>query len=287
MRQLVTVTIVSLWALAVVLPLRADDPAAQKKEGDQKGVAAGKEKAAAENPAREARVKALTEQMEKIQKELAKEAGGFPGPGTGDFKEMQLKMTAEMQKMQAAAREQTEQMRKLPEEMIRQMTPRAGAFAPGAIPGAPGFPGGPMPDASQQMLQQMKMMLQNLDNAALAGSGAGTGEHDPVEIGQKMVIAGLDVQLRGLAARINATDDKKAKETLTGEFRELIEKVVEGRKKLRDRAIVQLEKRLAELKKHGEKEESAEQMAKRLLEAAKTDATAAAVDSPTKETRKP
>jgi small-conductance mechanosensitive channel len=263
MRKLMSVPLVCLWALAVTLPLPGDDKPGANKDAEKQEVGPGKEKVGAEKTTREARIKELMQQMEKIQRALAEESQAL---SAGDLKEKQQKMTAEMRKMQ--------------EEMQRQMQQRGAAFPPGGAIGGLG-------DPSQMALQQMKMMLQNLENFGGAlPAGMPTGDHDPVEIGQKMVIAGLEVQLKGLAGRINATEDKEAKQKLTSEFREIVEQVVEGRKKLREKTILQLEKRLAELKKQGGKDESADQMAKRLLEAGTGDEKGLSDEAPTKEAKK-
>lgn len=283
MRKLLTVPLVCLWSLIIALPVRADDKPAEKKEG-----AAEKEKTGAEKPSREARIKALMEQMEKIQRALAEESVVPPAGAPADVIEMQKKMAAEYEKMLAATRGQGDQARKMQEEMLRQFQQRGGiGFPPGSVPGGLPLAGGPG-DASQMMLQQMKQLLNQFDTTAgeLPG-GILAAEHDPLEIGQKMVIAGLEVQLKGLAVRINATEDKEAKQKLTVEFRELVEKVVEGRSKLRERTIQQLEKRVAELKKQGQQEEPADQVARRLLEAGKNDVKGSAGDPAAKEAKKP
>ncbi|MGE5191527.1 MAG: hypothetical protein ACM3U2_03435 [Deltaproteobacteria bacterium] len=268
MRKLMTVSLVCLWALAVTLPLRADEKSAGKNDTGKRDIQkretpAEKEKPDATIGGPEARMKSLMQQMEKLQRAMAEESQAL---AAGDLKEKQQKMAAEMKKMQ--------------EEMMRQMQQRGIAFP------QPGAFGAPV-DPAFHALQQAKMMLQSLESAtgAIPG-GLGTGEQDPVEIGQKMVIAGLEVQLKVLAARINATEDEDARQKLTAEFREIIEQVVAGRKKLRERTIQQLETRLAELKKNAEKDETADQIAKRLLESAKGGQKASADETPTKEAKK-
>lgn len=286
MRKLMTVALVCLWSLAVTLPLRADEKPVEKKD------AAADKKIGSEK--REARIKSLMEQMEKIQRALAEESAFHPVTAPADLGEMQKKMALEYEKVLAATREQAEQARKMQEEMMRQFQQRSGTvLAPGGVPGGVALPGGTafpggLGDPSQMMLQQMKQLLRQFD--ATAGElplGAFAADHDPLEIGQKMVIAGLEVQLKGLAARINATEDKDAKQKLSTEFRELVENVVEGKKKLRERTIQQLEKRVADLKKQGQQEETADQAARRLLEAATSDAKVSAAEPATKEANKP
>lgn len=280
MRKFMTAPLVCLWALAVIFPLRADEKPAEKKD------AAAEKKGGSEK--REARIKALMEQMEKIQRALAEESAAFPAGAPADLTEMQKKMAAEYEKMMAATREPGDQARKIREEMMRQFQQRGGiGFAPGSVPGGQPLPGGPG-DPSQLMLQQMKQFLIQFDASAGEFPGGMLAvEHDALEIGQKMVIAGLEVQLKGLAARINATEDKEAKQKLTAEFRELVEKVVEGRAKLRERTIVQLEKRVAELKRQGQQEETADQVARRLLEAGTNDAKESGGNQNPKEAKKP
>ncbi len=266
MRKFMTVPLVCLWARAVTFPSRADEKSAGKNETGKKDVqrqeaAAGQEKADAAT--REARIQSLMQQMQKLQRALIEESQAL---SAGDLKEKQEKMVVEMKKML--------------EEMMRQMQQRGIAIPqPGAF--------GASVDPSSQALQQAKMMLQSLENVggALPG-GFGAGDQDPLEIGQKMVLAGLEVQLKALAGRINATEDKEAKQKLTAEFRGIIDQVVAGRKKLRERTVQQLEKRLAELKKNAEKEETADQMARRLLESGKGEEQASADETPTKEAKK-
>jgi small-conductance mechanosensitive channel len=267
--MLKTILLVSLWALAGTFSLSADEKSAEKaesgkKDAEKQGIAAGKETSDAPTAGPEARLRAMMQQMEKMQRAIAEQGQAL---SAGEMKERQQKMLAEMKKMQ--------------EEMMRQMQQRG---FPMPQPGALGAP----VDPSSMALQHAKMMLQSLENAggSLPG-GLGGGDQDPAEIGQKMVLAGLDVQLHTLAARINAATDKEAKQKLTAEFREIIDQVVTGRKKLRERTIQQLEKRLADLKKNAEKDETAEQMAQRLLEGAKGPEQASADDAPTKEAKKP
>lgn len=284
MRKLMTVALVCLWSLAVTLPLRADEKPAEKKD------AAADKKIGSEK--REARIKSLMEQMEKIQRALAEESVTLPAAAPADFSEMQKKMALEYEKVLAATREQAEQTRKMQEEMMRQFQQRSGTvLTPGGVPGGVALPGGTAfpGDPSQMMLQQMKQLVHQLD-ATTAGqlpAGVLASDQDPLEIGQKMVIAGLEVQLKGLAARINATEDKEAKQKLSDQFRELVENVVDGRKKLREWTIQQLEKRLADLKKQGQHAETADQAVRRLLEAGNSEASVSAAEPSAKEAKKP
>ncbi len=268
MRKLKTLALVSLWVLAAAFSLPADEKSAEKadvgrKDAEKQEGTAAKETPEAATAGPEARLRMMMQQMEKMQRALAEQG---QAPSAAEMKERQQKMLAEMKKMQ--------------EEMMRQMQQRG---VPMPQPGAFGAP----VDPSFMALQQAKMMLQNLESAGGAfPGGLGAGEQDPAEIGQKMVLAGLEVQLRSLAARINATEDKEARQKLATEFREIIDQVVTGRKKLRERTIQQLEKRLADLKKNAEKDETADQMARRLLESAKATEQASTDEAPTKEAKK-
>ncbi|HWB14004.1 MAG TPA: hypothetical protein VG826_32550 [Pirellulales bacterium] len=270
MRMLVTIPFVCLSTLAFTHSLQADENAPEKetrekrketqeKDAPRREAADQKEeKAVAAVPPSAARLKSLMEQMEKLQRDLAETSQAL---AVGEMKEKQQKIMVEMAKAQ--------------EEMRRQMQQR-GILSPAA-----GY-GGPV-DPSLQAVQQANMMLQSLESTAGAiPAGYVTGEHDPVEMGQKMVLAGLEVQVRALAAYINATDDKEAKDKLTKEFSGIVERVVEDRKKLRERTIQQLERRLAELKKNAEKDETAEQMTRRLLGGKQESADEVAAEKPEK-----
>ena len=246
MRQLTRLSFLCAVYLSASLTLAADDQPAEEKPA-----VAEKDKAAANQASREARIKALTEQMQKIQQQLAEETAGIPNLALKEMQQRQQKMMAEQQRLQSATFEQQqERARKFQEEMMREMQRRA----------AEGFgPAGAPRDATAS-LQQMKQMMQQLGAA-----GAPAGAQEPWEIGQRMVIAGLEVQLGGLAERIRETGDKGAREKLTAEFRDAVDRIVEARKSLRERTIQHLEKRIAELKKSADSEEQADDIVKRLL----------------------
>lgn len=242
MRKLSLVSLVCLWALAAAIPLQADDKPAEKK-----ALPAEKEKSADEKPSRESRIKTLLDQLKKIQHALIDEGVAHPPGWLLDSKEQQRMADYE---------------KKMQEEMTRQMQKRTKESFPAGTPflSAAG-------DPATQTLFQMEHLLQQIDMLGGPGSfPAASGSHDPIEIGQQMVIAGLEVQLKGLASNINATKDKETHQKLKAEFHEIVEKVVDARKKQRDRTIKQLEKRLAELKKQADSDESADAMVKRLLE---------------------
>ncbi|MFN0050636.1 MAG: hypothetical protein ACKV0T_00505 [Planctomycetales bacterium] len=241
------------WVGLCTVMLAAFAATAQEKGAEKKGGAA--DRPAAEKGTRDARVKALMEEMRKVQQALAEEGvGAIPG-GPPDPKALQQRMSDEQKRM---------------EEMIRQTMRRQPPVPPEGAPIGVPVPGGPG-DPRDQALMQMKQFLQNIDTLGGPGMMPGMpgmpgGGHDPLEIGQKMVMAGLEFQLKGLASRVNATTDKDAKEKLLADLRETCEKVVEGRRKHRARMIKELEARLADLKKQDDKDESTDALVKRLLE---------------------
>ncbi|RPI86528.1 MAG: hypothetical protein EHM42_05915 [Planctomycetaceae bacterium] len=206
-----------------------------------------------EEKPREKRIQELMEQQRKIQEQLAKEGLGGPGgarpfgppggPGGAGFDPETMKKVMQ------------EQMAKMLEDAQSR-----GAAGPGGIPGAPGGPVGP-PDQHAIMAQQMAAMLRMSE----AGHGFAGGPEmaDHFEMGQRMVVAGLEAQLRGMADRIRKTEEGATREKMTAEFKDLVGKVSDARKKRREQQVEQLEKRLAELK--AQKDESAEVLAERLL----------------------
>lgn len=193
---------------------------------------------------REKRIQELMEQQRKIQEQLAKEGLGGPGgprfgpPGGPGGPGMSAAMA--------------EQMKKAMEDA------RARGLGPDGIPVGPVGP----PDQNAILAQQMAAMLRMSESGHGALPGADLQDH--FEMGQRMVVAGLEAQLRGMADRIRKTGDASAREKLTADFKDLVSKVSEARKKRRDQQIEQLEKRLAELK--AQKDETPETIAERLLQ---------------------
>ncbi len=223
--------------------------------------------AAAQQAARVRRLRELQAEAQKIEAELSRGEPrrpesppanavppvNRPPVGAPSNPEAIRKM---MEEQAARMRDQTRQQpgggdpqafqARMMEEMRRGMIP----------------PGGPAGAADPQamMAQQMAAMLRMSEAGVPIG---GPELIDPREMGQRMVLAGLETQLRGLADRIRGTQDAAAREEGTKEFKELITQLVEVRKKRRAKQIEELEKRLAALR--DEKIESADDIAKRLL----------------------
>lgn len=247
---LTTVAFSGLWAMPLAAQGNKDDV---KKDGVKKdNVKKGQElPAEGDAKAREDKIKALAEQVLNLHKQL--EEIGVKGP---DLKAARPPLLPS------------------PEEMQRDLRERMRAGILGEGIGLGGFPGG-LPgghpntgpfgqrggDPNSIMLQHLGRMMEIGEPGGLAGAG---DENDPIEMGRRMVITGLEVQLRGVAERIRSTEDKEAKEELTDELKEMVARIVEARKKHRDKSIERLEKRLETIRK--QEIESADAILKRLLE---------------------
>jgi DNA-binding protein H-NS len=282
------------WLLSVValLTILISIPAvAQEKKADKP--ATRSEDAAA----REKRIKELREQVQKLQEQLAKEGGAAPGvgaPGVGPFpggrpggaidpEVVRKIMEEQMQKMINDARGRAGQSGD-PQAALEQMRALFERGGTGRIPGTPGGPA--VGDPAQLMQNQLHHLLRMMETT-ITNPGEGAEIQDPIEMGQRMVIAGLEVQLRGIAQRITATKDAEAKKELTEEFNDMVARVAEARDKQRTKQIEQLEKRLKALKET--KVESAEDLTRRLLDEAEKAAAAAgkvAEEDPADETIK-
>jgi len=260
MRRPILLSLVALLSILISIPALGQDKKPDKPSGKPEDQAA-----------REKRIKELQDQVQKLQEQLAKEGGGAPGfgpfpggrPGGAiDPEAVRKIMEEQMQKMISEARGRVGQQGD-PQAALEQMRALFERAGTGRIPGTPGGPN--VADPAQLMQNQLHQLLKMMETTA-TGPAAGPEIQDPVEMGQKMVIAGLEVQLRGIAQRISGTKDAEAKKELTEEFNDMVARVAEARSKHRAKQIEQLEKRLKALKES--KVESAEELAKRLLDEA-------------------
>jgi hypothetical protein len=213
----------------------------------------GKE-AAAQQAAKERRLRELQAEAQKIEAELGRPANRPPigAPSNPEairkmMEEQAARMREQARNSQPAGGDPQAFQARMMEEMRRGMIP----------------PGGPAGAADPQamMAQQMAALLRMSEAGSLPGGGPEMT--DPREMGQRMVLAGLETQLRGIADRIRGTKDAAAREEGARELKELIAQLVEVRRKRRAKQIEELEKRLAALKE--EKIESADEISKRLL----------------------
>ena len=226
------------------------------------------QEAAAQQAAKVRRLRELQAEAQKIEAELNRGEPRRPEGPPPNF-------APPASRPPVGAPSNPEAIRKMMEEQAARMREQArqqpGAGDPqvfqarmmeemrrGMIP--PGGPAGAA-DPHTMMAQQMAALLRMSEGGGVPFSGPEMT--DPREMGQRMVLAGLETQLRGLAERIRGTQDAAAREEGTKEFKDLITQLVEVRKKRRAKQIEELEKRLAALK--DEKFESAEEISKRLL----------------------
>jgi hypothetical protein len=236
--------------LALLLALGQTPWTAQAEDGPA---------AAAQQAAKERRLRELQAEAQKIEAELGRSELGRPAnrPPLGApsnpeairkmMEEQAARMREQSRLNQPAGGDPQAFQARMMEEMRRGMIP----------------PGGPAGAADPQamMAQQMAALLRMTEAGGFPGGGPEMT--DPREMGQRMVLAGLETQLRGIAQRIRTTQDPEAREEGTKELKELITQLVEVRKKRRAKQIEELEKRLAALKE--EKIESADEISKRLL----------------------
>lgn len=243
----------------VLLAALGPTPRATAQEGQE---------AAAQQAAKVRRLRELQAEAQKIEAELNRGEPRRPeGPPAN--------VVPPANRPPVGAPANPEAIRKMMEEQAARMREQARQQPGGGDPQAfqarmmeemrrgmipPGGPAGAA-DPQAMMAQQMAAMLRMSEAGGMPIGGPEIT--DPREMGQRMVLAGLETQLRGLADRIRGTQDAAAREEGTKEFKELISQLVEVRKKRRAKQIEELEKRLAALK--DEKIESADDVAKRLL----------------------
>jgi len=123
-------------------------------------------------------------------------------------------------------------------------------FAPPAIGG----------DRAAMMRDYFRSMLE----AGSLGSDDGFGNTDP----RRTAVQGLEFELKALAGEIRSTKDAALKRAKIGELREIAETVVVLKARYRNKAIKQLEEKLAALKAE-DKEDSADALVARLLQTEK------------------
>ncbi len=215
--------------------------------------------AAAQQAAKQRRLRELQAEAQKIEAELGQTELGRPvnrppigAPSNPEairkmMEEQAARMREQARLNQPAGGDPQAFQARMMEEMRRGMIPPSGP--PGAA------------DPQAMMAQQMAALLRMSEAGGIPGGGPELT--DPREMGQRMVLAGLETQLRGIADRIRGTKDPVARDEGTKELKELIAQLVEVRKKRRAKQIEELEKRLAALKE--EKIESADEISKRLL----------------------
>ncbi|MEX2560022.1 MAG: hypothetical protein WD403_08910 [Pirellulales bacterium] len=154
------------------------------------------------------------------------------------------------------AREELEEMRAELDELRVQPQPRYAGWA-----GLAGAPAAPAARLAEQYHRELM-----LPGAVAGGPMAGmAGGFDQAEMGQQMVIRGLEFQLEAQAAAIRAAKDEQAKQEMTEDLRKMVEQVVEARRRHTERQIERLEQRLKELNEQAENPESADEMLERLL----------------------
>jgi hypothetical protein len=131
--------------------------------------------------------------------------------------------------------------------------------------GRAGAAGAPVGDSAAMLAEQYRremMASGGLPGGPMAGMAGGL---DRAEMGQQMVIRGLEFQLEAQAAAIRAAKDEQTKQEMTEDLRKMVEQVVEARRRHTERQIERLEQRLNELNEQAEDPESADEMLERLL----------------------
>lgn len=108
--------------------------------------------------------------------------------------------------------------------------------------------------------RMMQQYLQAMMKSGGLDSVQGFGSADP----RQTAVQGLEFELKTLAAEIQGTKDQAVKEDKTEELREIAETVVVLRTRYRQKAIKQLEKKLAALKAEAE-DDSVDSLLARVL----------------------
>lgn len=220
--------------------------------------------------AKDKRVEKLMREMERIRQELAKEGVNVPATGAPDsafpippdvdpamFGEFGPKIKAQHEKLQKLTEKHgpdSPEVRKAVAEIQHLM-----ARATAKLQGVPA-PGGTAPG-----LIPAEQLRSAIEAAALGNFEAIGGVEHPAEMGQKMVSAGFEVQLKSLADAIRNSEDEEIRAAMTEELKELVGLVVDVREKYCAKQIERLEKRLSELRDQAEHAESADAILDRLL----------------------
>ncbi|MEX2119954.1 MAG: hypothetical protein WD847_10205 [Pirellulales bacterium] len=113
--------------------------------------------------------------------------------------------------------------------------------------------------------EQYRRAMMRVGGPAGGATTGMAGSFDQAEMGQQMVIRGLEFQLEAQAAAIRSAKDEQAKQEMTEDLRQMVEQVVEARRGQTERQIERLEQRLKELNEQAENPESADEMLERLL----------------------
>jgi hypothetical protein len=257
-----------------------------------------------QDTSREDRIRDLVEQMREIQRELAKEGvlgvGGFgagmgSGPGTigpgafgpgGDDAGLDRRgrrgaargpsprdqqRSAGLERLIEAQEDKVEALTRLHGDDSRQVNRAREELEEmqaelNELRVQPRYAGpAGMADYTAMLVEQYRREMMRAGGPAAGPMTGMAGSFDRAEMGQEMVIRGLEFQLEAQAAAIRAAKDEEAKQEMTEALRKTVEQVVEARRRHTERQIERLEQRLNELNEQAEDPESADEMLERLL----------------------
>ena len=230
-----------------------------------------------QSTSREDRIRTLEKRLEEIQRALAKEHtaplpfAGAPlaDPRSDYFKVFEENIKQQRNKLEALVKlhgkdhPKVKQAQHALAELERQAAQMKGAMS-GRVPGISG------PDVGFSNIRMMGEYLRMMSSQQGSMLLRGAELSDPAQLGQQMVVAGLEVQLKEIAIRIRSTDDKDRKEKMTSELAKLAELIVESRSRYRQQRIGRLEKQLDQLRKETNNAETSRQLVERLLKESKS-----------------
>lgn len=282
-----------LWTMSVT----AQD---KGKSDGAKGAPATKAKGGEDAKAKQKRIKELQDKQAEIQKELEKEGVppsttplgppgkgpiGLPGAGrgignlpsgAGPGQDPTAVLKVKIEEMEEALAAQIEQYGEDSEEVaqtkktldqLKQVVKQMGRSSLG------GFGSGMMPNLDQVTKGRMGGGGMMGSMGGMAGSMGGLPmvdmqqmEFSKEEMGQLMVVQGIESQIRGLGTLRENSPEDADKAEIDAKIKELAGDLIAARKKAREGKLARLEKQIAKLKEEASKDEDVDAIIKDVLE---------------------